>query len=575
MSLTNLLGAAAGYYNADEAAKAALELGEQSAQAAEQLGQTAAGMAEFKPFTVTTGLGTATTTPEGGYTLGLSPEQQALQTGALGQAQGFMTGIGQDPMSTLLSGQAQQAFQGLGPSALTGAGTAAYQGLGADPLTQMGAGLYADFQPSALTTQGATAYGDLGPSALRGTGIAGLGGVGGDPMQAEILAQARAGFANIGADPRQQALLAQSEQALARAGVDPSLAQADLYEQIRATQRPEEERQRLALEERMLAQGRLGLSSAAYGGSTPEMLAQETARQEAMSRANLSARQQAMQEQQQAYGQGLGLLGQASGMRAQDLAEATGLLGAGYTPEQRELARAQAQLAGGLSEEQADLARIGAQFGAGMSQDQAALARAGALLSGGLSREQADLSRAGALFGAGMTQEQADLARAQGLLGASFMPRQQDLATATGLMSLGYMPQQQALGALGYGLDAARLAQSGRGTGAELFGQLGQTGLESLMQSLELATGLESVKRTGLSDALLGRQPTMQEQLLGSALGVDVSSDGGLFSSLGFGEAETPSYIKAIGDILGFGSGKTDQQREIEETEKALEAMFG
>ena len=366
MSLTNLLGAAAGYYTTDEAAKAALELGEQSAQAAEQLGQTAAGMAQFKPFTVTTGLGTATTTPEGGYTLTMTPEQQALQTGALGQAQGFMTGIGQDPMSTLLSGQAQQAFQGLGPSALTGAGVAGYQG--------------------------------LGPSALRGTGIAGLGVVGGDPMQAEILAQARERFAGLGADPRQQALLAQSEQALARAGVDPSLAQADLYEQIRATQRPEEERQRLALEERMLAQGRLGLSSAAYGGSTPEMLAQETARQEAMARANLAARQQAVQEQQQAFGQGLGLLGQAAGLRAQDLAEATGLLGAGYTPEQREIARAQAQLAGGLSQEQADLAR------------------------------------AGALFGAGMTQEQADLARATGLLGASFMPRQQDLAMATGLL---------------------------------------------------------------------------------------------------------------------------------------------
>ena len=473
MSLSDLIGAAAGYYNTDEAAKAALELGEQSAQAAEQLGQTAAGMAEFKPFTVTTGLGTATTTPEGGYTLAMTPEQQALQTGALGQAQGFMTGIGQDPMSTLLSGQAQQAFQGLGPSALTGAGTATYQG--------------------------------LGPSALRGTGISGLGAVGGDPMQAEILGQARERFAGLGADPRQQALLAQSEQALARAGVDPSLAQADLYEQIRATQRPEEERQRLALEERMLAQGRLGLSSAAYGGSTPEMLAQETARQEAMSRANLSARQQAVQEQQQAFGQGLGLLGQASGLRAQDLAEATGLLGAGYTPEQRELARAQAQLAGGLSQ------------------------------------EQADLSRAGALFGAGMTQEQAELARATGLLGASFMPRQQDLATATGLMGLGYMPQQQALAALGMGTKTAGLADIGRRTGAELFGQLSGRGLESLMQGLEQATGLESSKRTGLADALLGREPTIQEQILGKIYGADVSNDGGLLGGL-LREYFTPSY---------------------------------
>jgi hypothetical protein len=544
---TDLLGAGAGYYNQDEATKAALELGERGAQEAARLGTETADMAEFKPFTVRTGLGTATTTPEGGYGLQLDPRQQAIQDTAFGSAYGFMSGIGQDPMSRLLGGQALQAYQGLGPSALTGAGTAAYQGLGADPLTQMGAGLYAGFQPSALTTQGATAYGDLSPSALRGTGIVGLGAVGGDPMQREILAQARERFQDIGTDPRQQALLSQAKEALGRAAIDPSQAQADLYGQIRATQQPEEERQRLALEERMLAQGRLGLSSSAYGGASPELLAQETARQEAMSRANLSARQQAMQEQQQAYGQGLGLLGQASGLRAQDLAEATGLLGAGYTPEQRELARAQAQLSGGLSEEQADLARVGAQFGAGMSQDQAALARAGALLSGGLSREQADLSRAGALFGAGMTQEQADLARAGTLQQASYMPRAQDLAMAQGMLGIGYTPQQQMLEALGIGTKTAGLADIGRRTGAELFGQLGQTGLETLMQGAELAQGLEASKRQSLTEALLGRQPTMQEQLLANYLGVDApEGDSGFMSYLGFGDAPTPQWIKDL-----------------------------
>jgi len=96
--------------------------------------------------------------------------------------------------------------------------------------------------------------------------------------------------------PEQQAL---QNQIMGQAGgffsqlqADPAAVQADIYESIRATQRPEEERQRLALEERMLSQGRLGLSSAAYGGASPELLAQETARQEAMARANLGARQQ-------------------------------------------------------------------------------------------------------------------------------------------------------------------------------------------------------------------------------------------------------------------------------------------
>ncbi len=339
-------------------------------------------MAECKPFTVTTGLGTATTTPEGGFALGLSPQQQAMQEAGLTGAQQFMTGVGQDP------------------------------------------------------------------------------------MQQEILAQARERFAGVGQDPRQQALLSQAEQALSRAAVDPSIAQADLYSQMRAAQRPEEERQRLALEERMLSQGRLGLRSDAYGGASPELLAQETARQEAMARANLAARQQAMQEQQQAYGQGLGLLGQAAGLRAQELAEATGLLGAGYTPQQQQLAAAQA------------------------------------------------------------------------------------------MMGLGYMPQQQALGALGMGAELGKLADIGRRSGAEFMGQAGIAGIEALMQGAELAAGLESAKRQTLTEALLGREPTIQEQLVASSLGLDLGSldTGGLLGGLG----------GFLGDLFGGGNDENTSPTTID-----------
>ena len=404
MSVEAFLGGALDYAAAekiaDRAVTAVTDIGTQAQESAQQLAGETAGMTQFQPFTVMTGTGGATTTAGGGYDLSLSPEAQALQNLGLTGAQGFMTGIGQDPMSQLLGGQAYQAYAGLGPSALTGMGVTGYQAVGQDP------------------------------------------------MQQEILAQARERFAGIGQDPRQQALLAQAEEALGRAAVDPSQAQADIYGQIRAAQQPEEERQRLALEERMLAQGRLGLSSAAYGGASPELLAQETARQEAMARANVSARQQAMQEQQQAYGQGLGLLGQAAGLRAQDLAEATGLLGAGYTPEQRELARA------------------------------------------------------GALFGAGMTQEQADLARASALQSASYMPQQQDLAMATGLMGIGYTPEQQALAALGYGLEGSKLALTGQTAGAELFGQLSQTGLESQIQAQQLAAAIRQAQLTGMFEAM-------------------------------------------------------------------------
>ena len=145
------------------------------------------------------------------------------------------------------------------------------------------------------------------------TVTSGLAGITTDPT---------GGFA-INLSPEQQALQAQLQGQAAglfgQVGQDPAAQQAAIYEQIRATQRPEEERQRLALEERLLSQGRLGLGSAAYGGSSPELLAQETARQEAMGLASLGAREQALAEQQQA------------------LAGATGLLSAGYTPQREAL----------------------------------------------------------------------------------------------------------------------------------------------------------------------------------------------------------------------------------------------
>jgi len=305
----NLLGTAAGYYNQDKASQAALELGERGAQELSRLGTEVAGMAEFKPFTVTTGLGTTTTTPTGGIDVGLTPEQQALQSQLLSQATGL--------------------------------------------------------------------------------------------------------FGQV--------------------GVDPSTAQADLYEQIRATQRPEEQRQRLALEERMLSQGRMGLSSSAYGGASPELLAQETARQEAMSRASLGARSQAMAEQKQA------------------------------------------------------------------------------------------------------------------------------LEAATGMMTQGYMPQKEALAALGYGIQGGQLADIGRRTGAELFGKSGQAGIEALMQGAELAQGLEASKRQTLTEALLGREPTIQEQLLANYLKVPVpQGGGGMLGSLG----------GFLGDLFGGGDSA------VEQSDAELQDMF-
>ena len=82
------------------------------------------------------------------------------------------------------------------------------------------------------------------------------------------------------------------------------------------------------------------LSSDAYGGATPEMLAQQTAIQEAMGRANLGARTQAMAEQKQMFD------------------TATGMLEQGYMPQKEALA------ALGYGMEGSKLALTGAGTGA-------------------------------------------------------------------------------------------------------------------------------------------------------------------------------------------------------------------
>ena len=115
-----------------------------------------------------------------------------------------------------------------------------------------------------------------------------------------------------------------------------------IFERMRAAQRPEEERQRLALEERLAAQGRLGTSSAAYGGATPELLALSTAGREARDRSMLTAMQQAQAEQ------------------AQQVALGGQFLGAGYLPTQQLVAATRPGLI------QQELAQQAQQFGTGL-----------------------------------------------------------------------------------------------------------------------------------------------------------------------------------------------------------------
>ena len=94
-----------------------------------------------------------------------------------------------------------------------------------------------------------------------------------DPRYEELANQA---YGGVGA------LMTQAQKAAIDAGsMDRGAREDQVYEQLRALQSPEEERQRLALEQRMAAQGRTGVRTAQFGG-TPEQLAMAKAQAEAL-----------------------------------------------------------------------------------------------------------------------------------------------------------------------------------------------------------------------------------------------------------------------------------------------------
>jgi len=270
-AITNLLGGTGGQLlGAGLSLDALNEARERAREAVPMFQDIAARGAEaaaFRPFTVSTGFGGVTTTPEGGFATALSPQQAAQQQQLQAITGGLLGGMG--AVAPDVSGIQQQALGGV-----TGALT----------------GLMA-------------------------------------PMGAR---------------------------------------EADVYERIRATQRPEEQRQQLALEERLAAQGRTGLRTAQFGGS-PEQLALSQAQEEAKARASLAALQQAQAEQQQQLGMAeslFGLGGRAAGLpsalQAAQLQNIISSQAAQFQPEQQLLA----SLTPAISI--ADLSRTGQQLGAQM-----------------------------------------------------------------------------------------------------------------------------------------------------------------------------------------------------------------
>ena len=160
------------------------------------------------------------------------------------------------------------------------------------------------------------------------------------------------------------------------AQLDPALREEALFERIRATQRPDERMERLGLEERLAAQGRLGVRTAQFGG-TPEQLAMERAQQDAIARARIGAMEQARAEQMQQVGLGQQFLGASYLPQTQLLSAITpGMTAAG--------AQQQAQMYGTGLFGEARATGLEALLGASLGQANLAGALGGGLLSGAL-----------------------------------------------------------------------------------------------------------------------------------------------------------------------------------------------
>ena len=109
-----------------------------------------------------------------------------------------------------------------------------------------------------------------------------------------------------------------ADQARQRAMMDPAAREQEVYERIRATQRPEEQRQMEQMNSNLFGSGRGGMFTSAYGG-TPEQMAFGKAQAEARNSAMLGAMNQSQTEMMNqgslanqfgqmgmsAYGQGL------------------------------------------------------------------------------------------------------------------------------------------------------------------------------------------------------------------------------------------------------------------------------
>ena len=139
------------------------------------------------------------------------------------------------------------------------------------------------------------------------------------------------------------------QQVLSQSGMIGQVTPEQLMSQMQALRAPGQEREQLGLENRLAAQGRLGVQTAAYGG-TPEQLAMQQAQQQQMSADALASIQG------------------ARNLQTQDINNLTGMMTASYMPQNQALAALSPaldaqQIGAGLNQTQANLiGQLGKQY---------------------------------------------------------------------------------------------------------------------------------------------------------------------------------------------------------------------
>ena len=244
----------------------------------------------------------------------------------------FLSQMNQQPMQQ--QPMQQQGFQATNPFAN-------YQGMGGDSLDNlaMGAGVAGLFGGVPLNNLAAGtlgyAAGNLGieqarqlPSML-GESAANIANQVGQAAEFRpYTVTTGAGGANYGAqgmtqslDPNAQAVRdSLMQQAATQAGQIGNVTPEQLLQHMNTLRAPQQEREKLELENRLAAQGRLGVQTAAYGG-TPEELTRQKAIQEQRSADELMAIQGARQMQEMDIANLKGMLG-ASGISQEQLTAA-------------------------------------------------------------------------------------------------------------------------------------------------------------------------------------------------------------------------------------------------------------